>query len=427
MTFKIKKTAKTAGAVALSALMATSVLAAGGSAVLTADAYTGTTYDDQGNKLVFVNGGWHKESDCYLVNGEYYLKGTVGSSSTYREYEDGTVMIDGYLYYMKDCTYYGGRYYATSADPIYDYNKKNNYNYWDFVYYNGKFYLKSECYLNNGHYYPKTGATAYSSIPYYYGYDLGTYEEFENYVVINGYRFNKSDCYYDSSTKRYYPKESVYFDYYGNKYYTSYSDYLKSIGFDYWNGSYYTTKTTSVSKSDPFIYGNEKKKGWTAIINTVYSSKKGANVTIDMNDTSVISKKFLKAVEGININLKFVMKNGATWTFNGRDIDKDSIRDVNVSVKYNTNKVPAILRQKASKDQGSYSELTVGTDSAYFGFDGTLSIKFNKKNAGKTAKIYRYDSGRNVLILIDEAKINSNGTASFDLVNTGTYFITISK
>lgn len=431
MTFKIKKTAKAASAIALSALMASSMLAAGSPAVITADAYSGFTYDDEGNKLVFVNGGWHKVEDCYLVNGEYYLKGTVGTSNTYKEYTDGTVMIDGYLYYMKDCAYYDGRYYPVGATPIADYNYYYKYN--DYIYYNGKYYLKSECNYSNGNYYPKAGATAYA-YPYYYYSDY--YEEYSTYVIIGGYRFEKTECYYDSTTKRYYPKSAPYYGYYNGyyyyngKYYSTYAEYLRAMGYtQYWNGSYYRplSDSSSTSDSDPFIYGNEKKKGWTAIMNAVYASKKGATVTVDMNDTSVISKKFLNAIQGTNINIKLVMKNGATWTFNGKDVDKDSVRAVNVAVKYNTNKVPDILRQKASKGQGSYCELTIGTDSAYFGFDGSLTTKFNKRNAGKTAKIYRYDSGRNVLILIDEAKIGSDGKATFDLVNTGTYFITISK
>ena len=430
MNFRIKKTAKAASAVALSALMASSMLAAGSPAVITASAFKGTTYDQNGNKLVFVNGGWHKETDCYLVNGEYYLKGTVGSSDTYQEYTDGTVMINGYIYYMKDCTYYGGRYYATSATPIYEKNAYYHYTYGDYIYYNGKYYLKSDCNYSNGNYYPKTNAVGYYTLPYYYyygyGYDYGYYEEFETYIIFNGYRIDKSQCYYDSATKRYYPKSDTYYGYYYNgKYYSTYYDYLKAIG--YYNRYYLSSSNSSVSESDPFVYGNEKKKGWTAIINAVYASKKGDTVTVDMNETASVSNKFLKAIEGKNINIKLVMKNGAMWTFNGRDIDKDSIRTINLAVKYNTNKVPAILRQKASKGQGSYCELTVGKDSAYLGFDGALSVKFNKRNSGKTAKIYRYDSGRNVLILIDEASINSNGYASFELVNTGTYFVTISK
>lgn len=431
MTFKIKKTAKAASAVALSALMASTMIAAGNpAAVLTADAFTGVTYDEYGNKLVFVNGGWHKESDCYCVDGVYYLKGTVGSSDTYKEYTDGTVMINGYLYNMKDCTYRNGRYYPVNATPIYK-SDYGTYGYYDYIYYNGKYYHKSECYYSNGKYYPTAGATAYTYPPYYYNYyDFSHYEEYDTYVVIGGYRFDKSECYYDSYSGRYYPKSMGYYNggyYYNGKYYYSYAEYLRAMGYNYWNGYYVKDTDSSVSKSDPFIYGNEKRKGWTAIMNTVRTSKKGDTVTIDMNETSSISSKFLKYVQGKNINIKLIMKNGATWTFNGQDVDKDSIRTVNVAVKYNTNKVPDILRQKASKGKGSFCELTIGTDCAYYGFDGALTIKFNKRNAGKSATIYRYDSGRNVLIQIDEATINSNGYASFELVNTGTYFVTISK
>ena len=257
------------------------------------------------------------------------------------------------------------------------------------------------------------------------------YVEGPNYVIIQGFVYNKADCTFNDG--RYHPKNGARYlsyipkgaYYYNGTYYSSYSDYLSSNRYYY--GYYFTSNSSSVSQSDPFIYGNSKKKGWNAIMNTIYASKKGATVKIDMNKTAVISKKFLNAVQGKNINLQFVMSNGAVWSFNGRDVDKDSVRAVNVSVKYNTNKIPAILKQKASIGQGSYCEITVGTDSGYMGFNGSLTTKFYKNKAGKVAKIYRYDAGRNVLILADTAVINADGSATFDLVNTGTYAITISK
>ena len=429
MNFKVKKNAKAASAVALSALMASTMFAGvtASAAVSARPLNPDTITNVNGDNLVYTVGGWFKPSDCYLVNGKYYPKGTVNFTSTYKEYTDGTVLIDGYVYNMKDCTYRNGRYYAVESTPVYKEYYDGYYYYNNYVYYNGKYYHKSDCYYSNGYYYPKSGAVAVSNPYYYYNLDYSTYKEYDTYIVINGYRFDKTDCYFDTTYNRYYPKNGYgYYTgkyYYNGQYYTSYTDYLRAIG--YFNTT--TSTTSSVSESDPFIYGNEKKKGWTVIINTIYSSKKGSTVTIDMNETSVISKKLLKAIEGKNVNIKLVMKNGAVWTFNGKDIDENSIRSVDASVKYNTNRVPAILRQKASKGQGSYCEITVGSDSAYLGFDGTLATKFNVGSAGKTAKIYRYDSARNVLISVDEAKINYNGYATFNVVNTGTYFIVISK
>lgn len=442
MTFKIKKTAKAAGAAALSVMMASAMFAGVTASAATAVPIDPNTIPGTDGTLVYTVGGWFYTKDCYYVNGDYYPKGTVNFTDIYREYSDGTVYIEGNVYRMKDCVYYNGRYYSRDAAPIATTNPSNPYYYYYNGYYNGNYYAEYSDYVIIGgyyydkddcnydtttkRYYPKTGVKGY----YYYG--SNEYVEGSSYVIIRGYVYAKSDCTYSNgryqpiSTAKYitYVPTGAY--YYNGQVYNSYADYLSSLR--YYNGYYFTSNTSSsVSESDPFIYGNSKKKGWNAIMNTIYASKKGATVKIDMNKTAVISKKFLNAVQGKNINLQFVMSNGAVWSFNGRDIDKDSVRAVNVSVKYNTNKVPAILKQKASIGQGSYCEITVGTDAGYMGFYGSLTTKFNKNKAGKVAKIYRYDAGRNVLILVDTAVINADGSAAFDLVNTGTYAITISK
>lgn len=444
MTFKIKKTAKAAGAAALSVMMASAMFAGVTASAATARPINPNTIPSVNGDLVYTVGGWFNTKDCYLVNGDYYPKGTVNFTDIYREYTDGTVYIEGNVYRMKDCVYYNGRYYSRDAAPISTTTTTNPYYYYyngyyygnyyaeysDYVIIGGYYYDKDDCNYDTTtkRYYPKAGVVG----QYYNGYVYKDYIEGNGYVIINGYVYRKSDCsYFDgryhpisiSNYVTYLPTGSYYYN--GNVY-NSYSDYLSSVR--YYNGYYFTSNTSSsVSESDPFIYGNSKKKGWNAIMNTIYASKKGATVKVDMNKTSVISKKFLNAIQGKNINIHLVMSNGAVWSFNGKDIDKDSIRAVNASVKYNTNKIPAILKQKASIGQGSYCEITVGTDSGYMGFNGSLTTKFNKNKAGKVANIYRYDAGRNVLILVDTAVIGADGFATFDVVNTGTYAITISK
>ena len=442
MNYKVKKTAGAASALALSALMAASAF---GSVTASAAATVKpigeiNISDDQGNKQVWVNGGFHDVNDCYYVNGKYYLKGTVGSSSTYQEYTDGTVYINGYTYRMSDCTYANGRYYApSSATPTYGYNNRYGYYYnnSNYVYYNGYYYLKNECSYDSktGTYTPTPGATKYYDYytngyynGYYYGY-IYNYQEYDTFVVVNGTRYNKSDCTYYNG--KYYPYGYTasngygYGYYYNGNYYNSYYAYLNAI-YNY-NGIIYNSTSSSVSKTDPFIYGNEKKKGWSTVINTILNAKINSDIKIDMNETYSLTKKFMSAAATKNVNITLVMPNGAVWEFNGKDIDKDYVSNVNLAVKYNTNKIPASLKSQASKGASSYSEITIGQDSAYLGFEGTVSIKFNKSNAFANAKLYRYDSSRNVLVLVDETIIGSDGTASFDVVNSGTYAIVIAK
>ena len=437
MNYKVKKTAGAASALALSALMAASAFGSvtANAAFEAKTTTSGTLTDDEGHKQVWANGGFHDIEDCYDVNGTYYLKGTVGSSNIYREYTDGTVYIDGYTYRMSDCSYANGRYYAlSSAVPISGRGYYNNYYYnnSNYIFYNGYYYLKSECTYDSktNTYTPLSTATKYYDngyynyyYPYYYGYDW-KYEEYSDYIVLNGYRFDKSDCNYYNG--RYYPKNMNYNGYYFNgKYYSTYAAYLSAL-YNY-NGIVYNSTSSSVSKTDPFIYGYEKRKGWDTIINTILYSKTNANVKIDMNETYSLTKKFMNAASTKNVNITLVMPNGATWEFNGKDIDKAYADNVNLAVKYNTNKIPTSLKSQASKGASSYSEITIGNDSAYLGFEGTVSIKFNKSNAFANAKLYRYDSSRNVLVLVDETIIGSDGRASFDVVNSGTYAIVIAK
>ncbi len=163
--------------------------------------------------------------------------------------------------------------------------------------------------------------------------------------------------------------------------------------------------------------------GVTTVINRIKSAKNGSTITVKVNNPT-ICPEILKTLKGRNVNLVIVTSNGATIKINSTKITNINA-DINLNVKYNTKKIPTSLVNKAKK-LGTTAQFSFGDDKS-FGFACDLTVKFNSKNAGKTAKLYRYDSKNNKLVLVAKATIGTDGKTTFEDITHGGEFIAVIK
>ncbi|MBD5145520.1 MAG: hypothetical protein HDT21_06385 [Ruminococcus sp.] len=217
-----------------------------------------------------------------------------------------------------------------------------------------------------------------------------------------------------------------------NSYYGDY--WLDYYGYGYGDPYYYywlqkqnekSSDTTTSSKNDTSTATVGNRKGWTAIARYLSSLKSGSSVSVSMNYETTVPSTVLSAIKGKNITVKFVLKNGVVFTVNGNDVSVAS--DVNIDTAYNTNMIPSKLVKAAYKKNNAVSSAQITISSSSFGFDADVTVKFATKRAGCTAKLYRYNSSRDTLSLVDTATVQSNGKCTFgDVDKGGNFVITLS-
>lgn len=219
-----------------------------------------------------------------------------------------------------------------------------------------------------------------------------------------------------------------YYDYYYNYLYGyDYYDYLYGYynyddpSYYYWLNKYYGSSSSSSKDTTTATVGN--RKGWTSISNYLKKVSNGSSVTVDMNKETEVPSSVLSAIDGRNVTVKFVLDNGVTFTVNGKDVA--SAKDVELDTTYNTKNISNKLIKAAYKKNDAVSSAQISIDEGSFGFTSDVTVKFNTKRAGYKAKLYRYNSSKNTLSLVDSATIGNNGKCTFDGVTKGGEFLIV--
>ncbi|MGN1105923.1 MAG: hypothetical protein ACI4RH_04670, partial [Huintestinicola sp.] len=215
---------------------------------------------------------------------------------------------------------------------------------------------------------------------------------------------------------------NAYKNYYGYYGYYGYIDPYYAVRNDLYNKDKITA-TKEAEDGVPYIYGNKKRAGWSTVVKYINAASKGSTIKVDMNGSTTISKDVLKALDGKNVNVTFVLDNGVKWTINGKDVDK--AQDMTIFTKYNIDYIPEKLVNKAAKDAVSKAEIGISNDYSSFGSEASVTVRFSDKRAGCIAVVYRYDPDANSLKGVDKAKVQSDGSCTFSVTAGGPYLIVL--
>ena len=393
----------------------------------------------------------------YNYYGYYYSSYT---GKYYKTYADALNASKGITSYV---TYVGGNYWY--GDYWYGYNY-NNYGYY-YSSYTGKYYSTYQAALNAS----KGNSSYVTHVGYLYNKNLdeaaigSIYKYYYNGVAYPSLQAAKDaggtvgvDIYYSiyGNTDRvgyYYYYNGTYYgtleaakkaggtdlgvdityvpyNYYGNAYknYYGYYGYYGYIDPYYAvrNDLYNKDKITATKEAEdgvPYIYGNKKRAGWSTVVKYINAASKGSTIKVDMNGSTTVSKDVLKALDGKNVNVTFVLDNGVKWTINGKDVDK--AQDMTIFTKYNIDYIPEKLVNKAAKDAVSKAEIGISNDYSSFGSEASVTVRFSDKRAGCIAVVYRYDPDANSLKGVDKAKVQSDGSCTFSVTAGGPYLIVL--
>lgn len=352
---------------------------------------------------------------------------------------------------------------ATYSTPSSSYRTSSSYVYYSnltHMYYPNLSALQSVEGVHSN-YVKSVPSISYSSTNCYFDALNGTYRSYlydsysykvnnnENSVYkVNGYYYaTYSDAYSaangNTSKIDFVRTYSTTYDYFSNVTGSFYSTYYAALSasngdsskvdvfngastYDYYDPYYYyylNYGNYSTTTKDTTSATMGKKSGWTAIAKSLKSTSAGSTVTVTMNDEETIPSTVLSAIKGRNVTVKFTLDNGVVYTVNGKDVT--TAKDVDINTTYNTKNVPSKLAKAAVKKNDGVSSAQISIDSSSLGFTSDVTIKLPSKRAGYSAKLYRYNSSRNSLVLVDTATIKTNGKCTFENVTKGGDYVVV--
>ncbi len=220
-----------------------------------------------------------------------------------------------------------------------------------------------------------------------------------------------------------YYNSSAYYDnyyYYGSYYNDPYYQYFYNKNNSTSTSTSTSTATTTAVSTEPVISGT-KIVGWTSIVNNM-STYANKTLSIKMNESTQVTKSVLAAAKKNNVTLSLTLPNGVIWTIKGSDVA--TAKTISLDTTYNTQNIPTSLVSKAKKGAVASAQFTIGQNTT-LGCDADVTVKFSKSRAGKSVKLYRYNSAKNTLVLVDTAKITSTGAATFTVAQGGDFIAVI--
>lgn len=163
--------------------------------------------------------------------------------------------------------------------------------------------------------------------------------------------------------------------------------------------------------------------------NTVATSSQATafkpSVTMEMEDTTILTVEKLQMAKEHNFNLVLDMGNSAKWSINMDSVDMSTVSEVDMGIAFRTENIPVELISKIL-DGNKYLEFTLAHDGE-FGFDPVLDITFDLANIGRYANLFYYNPDADELEFICFSVIDESGVASFRMEHASSYIIIVSN
>lgn len=176
----------------------------------------------------------------------------------------------------------------------------------------------------------------------------------------------------------------------------------------------------------PFVRDNSEKSGWQMISDQVEQTNEGGTVAIDMNGTTTVPSDIFEQLQGKDIEIVFQMKDGITWTINGKDVT-DIRGDIDFGVTFGSDagkRVPVDIINQVTGENYSVN-LTLAYNGE-FGFTATLTVNMEEENAGYYANLFYYNPENDTLEFMCAGEIEADGNVALTFTHASDYTIVIS-
>ncbi len=148
------------------------------------------------------------------------------------------------------------------------------------------------------------------------------------------------------------------------------------------------------------------------------------SVTIDMDDTTILTPEKLQMAKEQNFNLILDMGNYAKWSIDVDAVNVNAVTDVDMGITLSTKNIPTELIA-AILNGNKYLEFTLAHEGE-FGFSPVLCIALDPANCGRYANLFYYNPETESLEFICDTIIDINGVAEFKMEHASSYVIIVS-
>jgi len=168
-------------------------------------------------------------------------------------------------------------------------------------------------------------------------------------------------------------------------------------------------------------------EGWEGISKSI--SGAAGNITVNMNESAVLPKELLSALQGKDTEVTFVLANGIEWVINGKDIpdsaDPSQFSDIDLNITLNTDSIPANVLSSVTGTDDSKLQFTLAYEGS-FGFTAVIRFPLGNIYNGKIANLFYYNPTTERLELQSIGLINKDGNAELEFTHASDYVIAIS-
>ena len=178
----------------------------------------------------------------------------------------------------------------------------------------------------------------------------------------------------------------------------------------------------------PFIKGAGGKEGWEVIRGELKTAKEGGTISVDMNGSTTVPGDVFEQIKGKNVTLVLDMGAGITWSINGNDVKADRVEDIDLGVTIGEKaglNIPVEVINNLTGER-YFMNLTLAYDGE-FGFQATLTINMDAKNAGLYANLFYYNAQSGELEFVCAGEIGEHGAVSLTFTHASDYTIIIDR
>lgn len=180
--------------------------------------------------------------------------------------------------------------------------------------------------------------------------------------------------------------------------------------------------TPSASGTSANVSTRSKTTDNTKLKTEITMKKANGRYDLKMSNTSTLPAEALKTAKNEKTDLNITINNKTQWYVKSENIERSVATDIGV-ITNTLNNIPKTVRDTVTSTKGK-TGISIGKNTGW-AFSASLKLDLTKTYVDYTAKIYRYDTSTNTLVLVSTNKVRNDGSLTINNINHGGDYIII--
>ena len=152
--------------------------------------------------------------------------------------------------------------------------------------------------------------------------------------------------------------------------------------------------------------------------------EEGEKVEVKIEKDVPVAAEIFETIKGKDVEVVVELNNGMSWNINGKNIDAEEMKDINLTVDVVEDVIPVAAIEKV-EIKGEKIELSLA-HTGDFGFAAELKVNVKAENVGKFANRFFYNPATKQLEFQEAVKVDANGDVIFTYTHASDYVVIVS-